>query len=94
VFLPITVLIVFLVCRNTAGIIKCHNLANAKNIPSGGYAHSCEGCKLIDDDTVLSCSHCGTAAGGQIKTALALAACLPEQGSFDNNNGRLVCKQR
>jgi hypothetical protein len=77
---------------NDCGIIKCHNMENAQNIPAGGYAHSCEGCKLTTDGTVLSCSHCGTADGRQIETSLALAACPASQGSPDNSDGRLVCK--
>lgn len=74
---------------NIQGELQCKPKPNAKDIPRGGYARSCEGCRL-EGGAFLRCSHCGTADGRRVKAAYDLARC-PPPGSLDNQDGKIVC---
>lgn len=75
---------------NIQGALQCKPPPNAPNIPRGGYARSCQGCKLEEGGALLSCSHCDTADGGRKASSFPLARCKAP-GVLDNSNGNIVC---
>lgn len=81
---------------NIQGELQCKPKPNAPDIPAGGYQHSCLGCELLNQgsskqDTIVSCSHCGTANGQRRPSSYVISRC-PIPGSLDNDDGGIVCK--
>jgi len=75
--------------NNIHGELKCQPQPNAHDIPKGGYKHSCDGCRLVEEKKVLECMVCNKANGRQETSRYELARCPTEE--FDNNNGHLIC---
>ena len=73
---------------NNNGRLFCSGVPNARGLPRGGYANSCQGCAVDDAGQRLVCTHCATADGRQIHGEHPLAC---DSGRFDNRDGVLVC---
>lgn len=78
--------------ENRDGLLSCAGLPNQPDIPEGGYQKSCQGCSLDRGGTLLRCTHCLRADGGQGDTTLQLQPGVPCRGGPDNQDGRLVCR--
>lgn len=79
-----------LAVNNIHGSLQCQPLPNEPNIPPGAYQGSCLGCKMVQNQQVLDCSHCGTADGRQVRSTYEVSSC-PPPGRFDNQDGVLTC---
>eukprot|EP00930_Biecheleria_cincta_P005737 TRINITY_DN10667_c0_g1_i1.p1 TRINITY_DN10667_c0_g1~~TRINITY_DN10667_c0_g1_i1.p1 ORF type:complete len:650 (+),score=80.68 TRINITY_DN10667_c0_g1_i1:243-1952(+) len=75
---------------NQDGLLTCKGVPNSADVPTGPYLGSCQGCHLIENGRVVSCSLCRSASGRQLVAQHEVSGCQ-SPGSLDNQDGLLVC---